>query len=49
MRKLRDDRGLGWIELILIAILAILVLITIYLLLRPSLEMVWQNFLQSLQ
>ena len=49
MRKLPDDRGMGWIEWILIAILAILVLITIYLLLRPALVMVWQNFLQSLQ
>lgn len=49
MRKLPDDRGMGWIEWILIAILAILVLITIYLLLRPALAVVWQNFLQTLQ
>lgn len=49
MRKLPDNRGMGWIEWILIAILAILVLITIYLLLRPALVIAWQNFLQSLQ
>ncbi len=49
MRKLLNEQGQGWIEWVLIGILAILVLITIYLLLRPALEMLWQNFIQSLQ
>lgn len=49
MVKLHDDRGLGWVEWILIAILIILVLITAYLLLKPALMMFWQNFLESLQ
>lgn len=49
MDKLPDEHGQGWIEWVLIGILAILVLVTIYLLLRPSLTMVWQNFIQSLQ
>lgn len=49
MAKPHDDRGLGWIEWILIAILIILVLITAYILLKPALLMAWQNFLNTLQ
>lgn len=49
MRKLPIEQGQGWIEWVLIGILAILVLVTVYLLMRPALEMIWQNFIQSLQ
>jgi hypothetical protein len=49
MGKLPNDRGMGWIEWILIAILAVLVLITLFYLLQPALVMAWQSFLQSLQ
>ena len=49
MRKLLNEQGQGWIEWVLIGILAILVLITVYLLLRPALDMLWQNFIESLQ
>lgn len=49
MAKLPVERGEGWVEWILIAILAILILVTIFLLLRPALSNLWQDFLQSLQ
>ena len=49
MKKLPDEQGQGWIEWVLIVILAILVLVTIYLLMRPALTNLWQNFIQSLQ
>jgi len=49
MIKLPDEEGQGWIEWVLIGILAILVLVTIYLLMRPALTNLWQNFIQSLQ
>lgn len=49
MAKLPDDRGQGWVEWILIIILAVMVLITSYLLLRPALSTMVQNFFQSLQ
>lgn len=49
MRKLPDEQGFGWIEYVLIAILVVLILVTGYLLLRPALELMWQNFLESLQ
>ena len=49
MIKLPDEQGQGWIEWVLIGILAILVLVTIYLLMRPALTNLWQNFIQSLQ
>lgn len=49
MIKLPNEQGQGWIEWILIAILAILILVTIYLLLRPALTTIWQDFIQSLQ
>jgi len=49
MVKLPDERGEGWVEWILIAILALLILVTIFLLLRPALSNLWQEFIQSLQ
>jgi len=49
MAKLPDDRGQGWVEWILIIILAVMVLITSYLLLRPALSTMVRNFFQSLQ
>lgn len=49
MIKLPNDRGEGWVEWILIVILALLILVTIYLLLRPALSNLWRDFLQSLQ
>ena len=44
-----DNGGQGWLEWILIIILALMVLITSYLLLRPALSTMFQNFFQSLQ
>lgn len=49
MVKLPFERGEGWVEWILIAILAVLILVTIFLLLRPALSNLWQDFIQSLQ
>ncbi len=49
MAKPGENRGMGWIEWTLIAVLIILALITAFLLLKPALLMVWQNFLESLQ
>jgi len=49
MAKFPDERGQGWIEWILIFILAIMVLITSYLLLKPALSIMVRNFFQSLQ
>jgi hypothetical protein len=49
MAKLPFERGEGWVEWILIAILAVLILVTIFLLLRPALSNLWQDFIQSLQ
>ncbi len=49
MSKLPFERGEGWVEWILIAILAILILITIFLLLRPAISNLWQDFILSLQ
>ena len=49
MTKLPYERGEGWVEWILIAILAILILVTIFLLMRPALTNLWQDFIQSLQ
>jgi hypothetical protein len=49
MIKIPNDRGEGWVEVILIVILAILILVTIFLLLRPALSNLWQEFIQSLQ
>jgi Flp pilus assembly pilin Flp len=49
MVKLPDERGQGLIEWILIVILVIMVLVTIYFLLRPALVNLWQDMLQSIQ
>jgi len=49
MTKIPDDRGEGWVEWILIVILVLMVLVTAYLLLRPALSNLWQEFLQSIQ
>ena len=47
--KLPKDRGLGWVEWILIIILALMILITAYLLLEPSLSILIRRFFESLQ
>ncbi len=49
MIKLPDERGQGLIEWILIIILVVLVLVTIFFLLRPALVNLWQDMLQSIQ
>ncbi len=49
MEELPVERGEGWVEVILIVILAILILVTIFLLLQPALSNLWQDFIQSLQ
>lgn len=49
MVKLPNDRGVGLIEWILIVILVVLVLVTIFFLLRPALVILWQDLLQSVQ
>ena len=49
MGKLPDDRGQGWVEWILIIILVLMVLITAYVLLRPALSNLIQDFMESLQ
>ncbi len=49
MAKLPDERGQGWVEWILIAILALMVLVTIFLLLRPALANLWREALESIQ
>jgi len=49
MAKLPDDRGQGLVEWILIVILVIMVLVTIYLLLKPALSNLWQEALESIQ
>jgi hypothetical protein len=49
MSKLPFERGQGWVEWILIAILVILILVTVFLLLRPAMINYWQDFIQSLQ
>jgi hypothetical protein len=49
MAKLPDDGGIGWVEMMLIIILAIMVLVTIFFLLRPAFSNLWQEFLLSIQ
>ena len=49
MARYPENRGLGLIEWILIIILALMVIATIYLLLRPALGNLWQDFMQSIQ
>jgi len=44
-----DEAGLGTIEKILIVILVLMILVTIYFLLRPAATLYLQNFLESLQ
>ncbi len=49
MAKLPDDLGEGVVEWILIVILALMVLVTIYLLLKPALANLVQEVLESIQ
>jgi len=49
MVKLPDDRGVGLVEWILFIILVLMILVTIYLLLRPAFTILLQDFLESLQ
>ena len=49
MGKSPDDRGLGWLEWVLIVILILMVLVTAFFLLRPALVLFWENTLQSIQ
>ena len=49
MAKLPDDVGEGWVEWILIVILVLMVLVTVFLLLRPALSNLWLELLESIQ
>ena len=49
MAKFPKDHGQGLVEWILIIILVLMVLVTLYLLLRPALANLWQTFFQSIQ
>lgn len=49
MARLPDDRGEGLVEWILIVILVLMVLVTIFFLLRPALVNLWQEALQTIQ
>jgi len=49
MSKLSESRGLGVVEWILIVILVLMVLVTLYLLLRPALGNLLQEFLESMR
>lgn len=49
MAKLPEDRGEGWVEWILIAILTLMVLVTIFLLLQPALANLWRDAVESIQ
>lgn len=49
MTKLPADRGEGLVEWILIVILVLMVLVTIFFLLRPALANLWQDVLESIQ
>jgi hypothetical protein len=49
MTKFPKSHGLGLIEWILIIVLVLMILVTIYLLLRPALGNFWQEFMQSIQ
>ena len=49
MASLHDDRGVGVVEWILIVILVMMVLVTIYLLLKPALVNLVQEVLESFQ
>jgi hypothetical protein len=49
MAKYPENRGQGLVEWILIIILALMVIVTFYFLLRPALGNLWQDFIQSIQ
>ena len=49
MGRYPKNQGLGLVEWILIIILVLMVLVTVYLLLRPALVNLWQDFMQSIQ
>lgn len=49
MVKIPDDLGEGVVEWILIVILVLMVLVTIYLLLKPALANLLQEFLESVR
>lgn len=49
MKKHPYEQGVGLVEWILIIILALMVLVTVYLLLRPAIGMWIQNLLESVQ
>jgi len=49
MAKIPDDLGEGVVEWILIVILALMVLVTIYFLLKPALGNLWQEVLESIR
>ncbi len=48
MTKFPDYRGQGLVEWILIVTLVIMVLITIFLLLKPALVNLWQGAIESI-
>jgi len=49
MSKQPFKQGMGWLEWTLITILVILILVTLFMLLRPAITNFWQDFIQSLQ
>ncbi len=49
MVNIPDERGEGWVELVLIIILVLLVLVTGFLLLRPALTNLWFELIESVQ
>ena len=49
MVKRPDEHGQGVIEWILIIILVVMVLVTVYFLLRPALANLWQDMINSIQ
>ena len=49
MSKFPESRGQGVVEWILIVILVLMVLVTLYLLLRPALGNLLQEYLESIR
>jgi uncharacterized Rmd1/YagE family protein len=49
MAKLPDDHGQGLVEWILIILLVLMVLVTVFFLLRPALGNLWQEMLETIQ
>ncbi len=49
MVQLPDGRGEGWVEWVLIIILVLMILVTIFLLLRPAMANLWLELLESIQ